>query len=176
MRDSAAPTWQIRQLDAVGDGAACDRLGDLIVAAYINLPGGYREPEYEAELRDVRSRAAASCVLAAIAQSGGDVLGGVTYVTGPADPYAELLVDGDSGMRMLAVAPDQEGRGIGRALVAACLDRARAEGRRRLVLHTTPWMTRAHALYEGLGFRRAPELDWVPLPEVPLRAYVYDLT
>lgn len=174
MPGTVKPSWRIRQLDPAADGTLCDRLGDLIVAAYLNLPGGYREPEYEAELRDVRSRAAASCVLAAIAQPGDDVLGGVTYVTGPADPFAELLVDGDAGMRMLAVAPGQQGRGIGRALVTACLDRARAEGRRRLVLHTTPWMTRAHALYEGLGFRRTPELDWLPLPEVPLRAYVFD--
>lgn len=105
----------------------------------------------------------------------GRVLGTATYVPCPSSAYAELLGPGDAGMRMLAVDPAAQGRGVGKALVAACVARARADRVRRLVLHTTPWMERAHRLYERAGFRRAPARDWTPMPEIPLRGYVLDL-
>jgi hypothetical protein len=37
-------------------------------------------------------------------------------------------------------------------------------------------MTAAHRLYERSGFRRVPERDWTPTPEVPLLAFRLDLT
>ena len=36
-------------------------------------------------------------------------------------------------------------------------------------------MRTAHRLYERLGFRRVPELDWTPVPHVQLIAYRLDL-
>jgi ribosomal protein S18 acetylase RimI-like enzyme len=105
----------------------------------------------------------------------GDLLGGVTYVGGPEDPYSEELREGEAGMRMLAVDPAHQGRGVGRALTEACLERARAAGRRRLVLHTGEWMPAARHLYEGLGFRRVPELDFSPVPGIDLLAYALEL-
>lgn len=148
-------------------------LGAIIVEAYRELPGAPSEPEYEAELRDVATRAATSTVLVAVLDSA--LVGGVTYVSGPEDPYAEMVGDGEAAIRMLAVDPGAQGMGIGRALVEECIARARASGRRRVVLHTTPWMTTAQRLYDGLGFRRVPEMDWHPLPEVPLLGYALDL-
>ena len=58
--------------------------------------------------------------------------------------------------------PAAQGRGIGELLVTTCLDRARAAGKRRMVISTDPRMTAAHRLYERLGFRRLPERDWTP--------------
>lgn len=154
--------------------AEADRLGALIVDAYRRVTGAPEEPAYEDELRDVATRARESTVLVALVD--GDVVGGVTYVSGPEDPYAELLSAGEAGIRMLAVDPSVQGHGIGRALVQACIDRAQQAGCRRVVLHTTPWMTRAQHLYEDIGFRRVPDIDWQPLPEVPLLGYAIDLT
>jgi ribosomal protein S18 acetylase RimI-like enzyme len=74
---------------------------------------------------------------------------------------------------MLAVSPRAQGRGAGRALVEACVSRARAAGKRRIVIHSTEWMTTAHRLYDDLGFERAPELDWSP--GVQLLGFVLDL-
>jgi ribosomal protein S18 acetylase RimI-like enzyme len=62
-------------------------------------------------------------------------------------------------VRGVAVRPDLAGAGIARALMASCADRARAAGATSLYLHTTSFMTRAIRLYEGLGYRRAPECD-----------------
>jgi ribosomal protein S18 acetylase RimI-like enzyme len=151
-------------------------LGELCVAAYRALP--YTMPHqdiYDQQLRDVARRAETSCVLVAVTAEGA-VLGGVTYVSGPEDPYSEELGEAEAGMRMLAVDPAHQGRGIGRALTAACLERARAAGRRRLVLHTGAWMPAARHLYEGLGFDRVPALDFSPAPGIDLLAYALELT
>jgi ribosomal protein S18 acetylase RimI-like enzyme len=67
------------------------------------------------------------------------------------------------------------GRGVGELLVTACLDRARAAGKRRVVISTDPRMTSAHRLYERLGFTRLPERDWSPMPGVHLLVYARDL-
>ena len=76
---------------------------------------------------------------------------------------------------MLVVDPGSRGRGVGAALVRECLDRAHAAGCHRMVISTKPEMHAAHRLYERLGFVRAPERDWSPVPGVDLLAYARDL-
>ncbi|MCZ9344350.1 GNAT family N-acetyltransferase, partial [Streptomyces sp. TRM76130] len=69
------------------------------------------------------------------------------------------------------------GRGVGEALVRACVDRARGvDGCARLILSTQETMHAAHRLYERLGFVRTPERDWCPLPETDaIRLLTYEL-
>jgi ribosomal protein S18 acetylase RimI-like enzyme len=143
--------------------------GRLVVAAYRSLPGGHSSDEYDLELAAVGRRAAEADVLVAVED--GSLVGCVTYVPDPSSPWAELLDEGEAGIRMLAVLPSAQGHGVGRALVETCVARARAAGRSGLMLHTTPWMAAAHHLYESAGFERARQRDWVPVPEVPLLAY-----
>ena len=69
---------------------------------------------------------------------------------------------GGAVLRFLAVEPTLRGRGVGERLTLACLERARAHEARFLGLHTAPTMVAARRLYERLGFRRAPELDFDP--------------
>ncbi|GMA88558.1 hypothetical protein GCM10025868_38080 [Angustibacter aerolatus] len=57
------------------------------------------------------------------------------------------------------------------ALVRACVDRARSEGRGRILLSTQTQMHAAQRLYGRLGFVRRPDLDWVPEPGVDLLGY-----
>jgi ribosomal protein S18 acetylase RimI-like enzyme len=78
-------------------------------------------------------------------------------------------------VRGLAVGVGWQRRGVGAALVTYCIERARAEGKARVVLHTTPWMHAAQRLYPRLGFRRTPEIDFSPAPGVPLIGYTLDL-
>ena len=141
--------------------------------AYVALggEGGRDMGGYEREVADVASRAAGAVVL--VAEVDGRAVGCVTYVPDLSSPYAEDLQEGEAGIRMLGVAPDAWGGGAGRALVEACIERARADGRTGVFLHSTPLMTRAHGLYERLGFRRVPERDWNP--GVELLAFRLDL-
>jgi ribosomal protein S18 acetylase RimI-like enzyme len=154
-----------------------DVLGELTVAAYRALAEGddpALDPAYLAELRAVARRAAEVPVLVAV-DARGRVLGGVTYVPGPGTRYSESEAPDEAGIRMLAVDPRLQGRGIGRLLVEACLARAKAAGRRRLVLLTRPSMVAARRLYARLGFRRAPARDWEFLPGEWLLGYEIDL-
>jgi GNAT superfamily N-acetyltransferase len=147
-------------------------LGDLIVAAYRVV--GEVQAEYLEHVRDVAGRAAACPVLVAVDETG-RVLGGVTYVPGPGTAFSEAERDGEAGFRMLAVDPAVQGRGVGRLLVEACIERARREGRSGLAILTRPFMGEAQRLYGRLGFTRAPERDWEPVPGVDLVAFVLDL-
>lgn len=149
-----------------------EEAGQVIVEAYRALPGGHMTEDYAAELSDVARRAVEAEVLVAV---DGAVVGSVTLVPDESSPWAEMLEPGEAGIRMLAVHPAAQGRGIGRALLGACIERAAELGRTGLFLHTTPWMVTAAGMYERAGFRRQPGRDWVPVPEVPLIAYRLDL-
>src|ERR1035437_9228635 len=151
-------------------------LGELTVAAYHSLPDVMdHQDSYDIQLRDVARRAETSCVLVAVGPEG-ELLGGVTYVRGPDDPYSEELTAGEAGVGVLAGDRSPHSQGIGRALTQACLDRAREAGRERLVLHTGGWMPAAIRLYEKLGFVRKPQIDFAPAPGIDLIAYSFDLT
>lgn len=127
---------------------------------------------YAAELVAVDRRAVEAVVLVAVDDGpNGSILGTVTYVPDPSSPWAEDLRAGEAGIRMMAVSPDAQGRGVGAALLDACLARARAQGRDAVFLHSTPWMETAHRLYRRAGFERVPDRDWVPEPDVPLLAF-----
>ena len=122
---------------------------------------------YEAELLDSAGRAAAAELLVA-AEQGGRLLGTVTWCP-PGSGLRELADRPDQGeFRMLAVTPAARRRGVARSLVQYCLDEAHRLGLAELVLSSLPGMTAAHALYATLGFHRAPELDWTPVPPVRL--------
>ncbi|MFN2609170.1 MAG: GNAT family N-acetyltransferase [Acidimicrobiales bacterium] len=151
--------------------AEADELGRLTVAAYAPLPGFEDAHGYLATLGDVGRRATEAVVLVAV-DPDGRLLGGVTYVPGPG-PFAEFDDPSHAGIRMLAVAAEARGRGVGTALVRACVERARIAGRARVWLHTMDAMAGARRIYEREGFRRAPEADWVG--DLCLLAYALDL-
>jgi ribosomal protein S18 acetylase RimI-like enzyme len=160
----------------VGPGEYCT-LGEITAQAYLQdglLDFGENDA-YLGELRDVAKRAAAAEVLVALAD--GRVLGGVTLVRA-GGPMADISGPGEAEIRMLAVALEARGRGAGEALVRACLDRARStDGCARVVLSTHRTMHSAHRIYERLGFVRAPERDWNPLPELDdITLLAYELT
>jgi ribosomal protein S18 acetylase RimI-like enzyme len=152
-------------------------IGDLTITAYAPVHPAEHDAEYLAEMRDVAAWTVSCTVYVAADAMTGEIVGAVRYVPGPeaGSRFSEKEEDGEAGFRMLAVAPHVQGRGIGRALVEACIARARADGRRRLVLLTLPSMTRARALYESLGFQRAPDRDWFFSEAIDLRGWTLEL-
>jgi GNAT superfamily N-acetyltransferase len=62
--------------------------------------------------------------------------------------------------RALAVHPAARGHGVARTLLATCERLAREAGAPVFAFHTASFMSKAIALYERLGYRRAPEFDF----------------
>jgi ribosomal protein S18 acetylase RimI-like enzyme len=149
-----------------------EAVGELTAAAY--LDDGLRpSEEYLRKLRDARHRADHAELLAATAADG-TLLGSVTFAP-PGSPYRELAGPDEGEFRMLAVASSARRRGVAEALVRTCLDRARGLGMRRVVISSNRNMAAAHRLYARLGFVRAPERDWEPIPGVWLWALTVEL-
>lgn len=145
--------------------------GECVRAAY--EADGLANGEYLGVIADARARARSAEVLVAVGERG-DVLGSVTFLL-PGSPFAELARSGEAEFRMLGVLPAARGRGVARALVEACLDRATRVGAHRVVLCSQVAMTSAHRLYAQFGFVRAPELDWVADPDVELLGFAVDV-
>jgi ribosomal protein S18 acetylase RimI-like enzyme len=151
-----------------------DAAGEIVAGAYAGEPDMVGHDDYLATIRDARSRSRDAEVLVAV-DAAGQLLGCVTYVPDPASRWAEVERPGEAGFRMLGVAGEARGRGVGTALVLACVERARAAGRSALAITTTPDRAPAQRLYLELGFRRAPERDLDPVPGVRLLAFVLPL-
>lgn len=135
-----------------------ERVGAITIAAY-EASGTFVGEDYAAQLRDVASRADAGTVLVAV-DDDDRALGSVVYaVPGDAAWEDRIVPSGDASFRMLAVAPEAQGRGVGAALVDHCIALARQQGARRMVITSMTTMTTAHALYERRGFVRRPDLD-----------------
>jgi ribosomal protein S18 acetylase RimI-like enzyme len=148
-----------------------DVAGGLVADAYEAAGVISSDTWYLDKIRDARGRFRHCPILLAVEEGSGTVLGCVTYVPGPGNPFSELEQEGEAGFRMLGVAPWAQRRGVGEALVQACIERALLAGRRGLAISTGPEMRSAHRLYERLGFRRAPGRDFDPVPGVHLLAY-----
>jgi ribosomal protein S18 acetylase RimI-like enzyme len=136
---------------------------------------------YEKVLADVATRATAGELLVAVgpersgpAAGSGTVVGAVLLVL-PGSRYSELAGPGEAEFRMLAVDPAAQRRGVGEALVKACLERATGLGCRTVRIFTRDFAKPAQRLYQRLGFVRTPERDWRPRREVNLIALRIDL-
>jgi len=75
--------------------------------------------------------------------------------TGEAVGCCALLAMPDGGFEVakMAVAEAHKGRGLGRLLMAACVERARAAGAPRLYLETNSSLAPALGLYRSFGFQ-----------------------
>lgn len=149
-----------------------DAVGELTVAAYV-ADGMDLADSYVEVLADAARRAGDADLLVAV--DADDRLLGTVTVCEPGTPWAEVSRPGELEFRMLAVAPDAQGRGVGERLIRAVLDRAGERGVPRVVLSSSGYMHVAHRLYHRLGFIRLPCRDWQPVPGLQLLAFALEL-
>jgi ribosomal protein S18 acetylase RimI-like enzyme len=142
---------KLREADE-GDAEA---VAELWTVAYADPgPEGRREPY---ALQEYFAVAASAHVTVAVDEH--DEVVAVAAVFPPGAPGRSVAGPGEAEFARLAVADAARRRGIGRRLVLAATDRARAVGAEGIALWSRPYQTEAHALYESLGWRRAPERD-----------------
>ncbi len=84
-----------------------------------------------------------------VAEADGRIVGSIFLVKGDQPGVGKL--------RLLYVEPDTRGSGLGRRLVDACIERARAVGYDTLVLWTNSVLTAARKIYERAGFTLVEE-------------------
>ena len=115
--------------------------------------GFVHDPAYLERIADVADRAGRTIVLVAVEERG--IVGSLTLeLDRRVNARDEPLTSRRAHIRMLGVAPDHQGRGIGTALMRAAEDRAHRAGKQEITLHTTAPMTAAQAMYRSLGYER----------------------
>jgi ribosomal protein S18 acetylase RimI-like enzyme len=153
----------------IRDYTGADRaaVNAVALAAFAQYAGDYDDwPTFSAGIGRMADLAGDGDLL--VADRAGTVVGAVVHV-GPGRPRSAIFADDWSVIRMLVVDPAARGGGIGRALVAAALERARHARAPAVGLHTSPIMATALRLYESIGFVR--EHDLPPIRGVPYGRY-----
>jgi len=133
-------------------GQDADNLNRIAVSAFEQFRGRYQDwPAMRAGLAKTSALSAAGDII--VAECDGQLAGGVAYI-GPNRPKAAFFDQGWPVIRMLVVDPAFRGLGIGRVLTMECIARARRDASSVVVLHTSPIMTTALAMYLRMGFVR----------------------
>ena len=145
----------------VRDAAPADHpaIRDVVTAAYrqyADLIAPDVFARYLADLLDLGRHARHGRLLVAEAAAG---VRGFTAFYPDASVQGFGLPAGWASGRALAVHPAARGLGVARTLLASCERLAREAGAPVFGFHTASFMTGAIALYERLGYRRAPEFD-----------------
>lgn len=143
----------------------------VIRAAYSEFEPALTPPEWmrmSANLAGIVAAGAPGVLSAAFDAEAGAV-GTVTYLPPGPREYARVPTDW-AVVRAMAVRPECRGHGVGRALLADCLDRARADGAPWVGLHTAEIFHAARGMYERAGLRRLSEFE-----HLGARFFVYGL-
>lgn len=154
-------------------------LSKLLVQVYSQLkgfPSQQEYPGYYALLANVGKLAQKPSIEILVAVSPEkELMGGVIFI-GDIKDYSSgevaLSIQNASAMRLLAVAPNARGKGIGKALTQACIQQAKNLQQSQIILHSTLTMQVAWNMYQRMGFQRMPEIDF---PQNNLMVYGFYL-
>jgi ribosomal protein S18 acetylase RimI-like enzyme len=154
----------VRELDA----SFASRAGELLRQAYQQIYPNGTGDGYLDRVAEVGERLTKATVLGCFLDL--ELTGCTTFVLDHNSEFAEGLIEGEAGLRMLGVDPKFQRLGVARMLVGECLRRAAENDRRALLLHTDKKMIAAQNLYEHMAFSRVPDRD-LTFPEVELLCY-----
>ena len=142
-----------------------DAVRDLTLCAYAEFATVMAPAAWAGLDRAVRSALASDDGRAEriVAERDGVIVGSVLLYPAAVDAYGGAVGPvGWPEVRLLAVAPEARGLGVGRLLMDECVRRARRAGATDLGLHTSASMRSAMRMYTRMGFERAPEHDFQP--------------
>ena len=141
-----------------------DEVETLVKAAYREFQPLMPAVAWNRWMDNIRETIQAPDGVLLVAEDQGRIEGAVKFYPDAGQAHQGQWPAGAASIRLLAVAPASRGRGYGRLLTQACLDRARELSIPTIFLYTGTFMAAARQLYEKLGFKRAPEFDRDPGP------------
>lgn len=137
-----------------------------MVHAYSGLPGFLKpseHPGYYDMLRNVGELTKKPGTEIIVAVTTGTLAGAVVY-------FNDMQYYGSggtatqeknaAGFRLLAVADEMRGQGVGKLLTLECIRKAKDNGLKQVIIHTTLAMQNAWSMYERIGFKRSEDLDF----------------
>lgn len=145
-----------------------ETIGKLMVAVYSQLDGFPKpdeQPAYYnmlAHIGDLTKKPDTELLVAVSAD--GSIAGAVVHFNdmqqygsgGSATKEKDA-----AGFRLLAVDPVARGKGVGKLLTTACIQKARDKKLSQVIIHSTRAMQIAWKMYEGMGFNRSEDLDFM---------------
>jgi ribosomal protein S18 acetylase RimI-like enzyme len=137
-----------------------DEAGRVTADAYREFVRDSEWESYLDRIANVRGRADRTTIIVAV--DGARIVGSATLeLEGRVEPEDDPTLEPDEAhIRMLGVAPDHRGAGVGSLLMDACEARAREAGKTFVTLHTTSRMSAAQAMYASRGYRRGPDREF----------------
>lgn len=143
-------------------------VGQLLVSVYAQIPGfpdRNTQPQYYHLLEHIGTKTEQPGTEILVAVTPSNELWGAVVYFGDMQYYGSggsaTQEQDAAGFRLLAVANAARGQGVGLALSEACIQKARTQSRKRVVIHTTKAMPVAWSMYKKMGFQRSPDLDFM---------------
>lgn len=143
-------------------------VGELMVRAYSQLEGFPKEsdqPNYYKMLANIGELVDNPGTALLVAVSPDEKIGGGVVYFSDMKFYGSggtaTLEKNAAGFRLLAVDPSERGQGIGKLLTNECIRKTKEKKIGQLIIHTTKAMQTAWKMYEGLGFTRSQDLDFM---------------
>lgn len=143
-------------------------IGKLMFAVYSQLEGFPDETKLPAyydlllNVGDLTKKENTELLVATLNDN--KVVGAVVYFSDLKNYGAHGVISkikNASGFRLLAVNPEERGKGIGKLLSIACINKAKELKQNHLYIHSTESMKIAWRMYERLGFKRCTEIDFI---------------
>ena len=117
----------------------------LVKTAYQEFQGDLPEAVWKRWMLNVSEALQAPGGIVLVAETGGSLVGAVTFFPDAAQAHQGNWPKGAAAIRMLAVRPESRGQGYGARLTQACLDRARQLQIGTVFLYTGEFMKATRA-------------------------------
>lgn len=143
-------------------------IGQLMVQVYSKLEGfpqPHEQPNYYHMLANIGEMTKKPGTELLVAVDANDTVAGAVVYFSDMQYYGSggtaTQEKNAGGFRLLAVDTSIRGKGIGKLLVNACIQKAKDKQLAQVIIHSTKAMQTAWAMYEKIGFTRSEDLDFM---------------
>ena len=143
-------------------------IGQLMVNVYAQLDGFPKpdeQPAYYTMLSNIGEQTKKPGTELLVAVSAHDHIAGAVVYFNDMQYYGSggtaTQEKNAAGFRLLAVDTSVRGKGIGKALTLACIQKAKEQNLSQVIIHSTEAMQTAWKMYEAIGFERSEDLDFM---------------